>query len=125
MSNSGIREQRLEELKKNLILRAFPLTFITNGIERATSLELHNLRRINHKIPQKHLPYESKFDPRNTEIFQRIENNIQILLKNPKRKAILQNYLIIKAKVSAKLIQQNSNPIGFECGKPKCGAYLY
>ena len=80
------------------------------------------------------LPYITTHNPRNTETYNIIYQNIPLLRQDPRMKKALETHKIIKSKrqpkslkkllTSAKLPTENTTPIVKKCGRPNCGTCI-
>ena len=97
VSNFETRNKRLQELKQTLLERQYPTALIDNGIERANSINIQDLRRTrNNSNTPKTLPYITTHNPRNTETYNIIYQNIPLLRQDPRMKTALKTHKIIK-----------------------------
>ena len=136
VSNVETRNDRLKELKEILIERKYPISLIDHGIERATGIDIEELRTTKDKSETTNvLPYVSTHNPRNTEAFNIKHQDIPLLKKDPRMKTALQTQKIIKSKrqskslkkllTSAKLPTEKTVPVVKKCGRPNCGICVY
>lgn len=132
VSNHQTRDTRLQELKTMLLKRQYPLLLIENGIRRAESINIQTLRKPKQTQDTPNiLPYISTHNPKNTEAYTIIHNNIPLLRLDPRLNKALETHKITKSKrqpkslkkllTSAKLPSTNTTPMVKKCGRPNCG----
>ena len=119
----------------NIFFYMFQKSLIDNGIERAKAIDIQELRRTkNISNTPNTLPYITTHNPRNTETYNIIYQNIPLLRQDPRMKKALETHKIIKSKrqpkslkkllTSAKLPTENTTPIVKKCGRPNCGTCI-
>ncbi|GAB1599900.1 uncharacterized protein LOC115230173 [Argonauta hians] len=132
VSNPQTKIKRLNELKNILIERQYPTTLIQNAITRAQSIDTSELRTTRRNQDQpKHISFISTHNPRNTEAFNIINQNIPYLKRDPRLRDILNKHTLIKCKrqpkslkgllTSAKIPNRNNNYSVTKCHRPNCG----
>ena len=114
-----------------LINRQYPTSLINYGIEKAKSNVTTTSRIFNTTEKMEVIPYVSTYNPRNSEAFNIIHENIPSLMQNPKMKDILDSSNIIKSKRQPKSLKKiltkaefNTNtrtPSVSKCGRSNCG----
>ena len=132
VSNINTRNKRLLELKKILHDRQYPESLIENGIERAKSINIEELRTtkdVSENVSV--LPFISTHNPRNVEVYPFIYQNLPVLRKDPRMKEALGTQKIIKSKrqakslkkllTNAKLPTDIIEPTVKKCGRSNCG----
>ena len=134
VTNIITRDKRLEELKMFLIDRQYPISLITNGIEKAKAMDISELRTNKNKIAKNIVPYISTFNPRHNEIFNIMYNNLPVLNNDERMQKVLQKNTIIKSKrqpkslkkliSSAKLPNRQEHSVT-KCGKLNCETCAY
>ena len=136
ISDNNLRHERLNELKEALINRGFPQPLIENGVKRALSCNIEDLRSSKPKQPaQECITFVTTHNPNNPELFPKIINNLDILQQDDKFSKILRNTKIIKSKrqppnlkkllTNAKFTDTNAQPKVTKCNKPRCGTCSY
>lgn len=98
ISNRDVLHLRLNELNKFLASLKYPQKLIENGIQRALAIEQSELRKTKLKTDEKVIPYVSTHNPRNTEFFTVIQENLPILQNDEIMKGIIDRSHIIKSK---------------------------
>lgn len=81
---------------------------ISNGIKRAKAINSQELRRPKNTVIDTNqiLPYVSSYNPRNTEAFTIINQNVQTLMKDQRMKSALATQKIIKSKRRSKSLKK-------------------
>ena len=98
VSNIEIRDKRLQELKNILLDRQYPSKLIDHGIQRAKAMDIHELRQAKSISAETNvLPYISTHNPRNSEAYNIIYQNLPMLKKDPRMKRALETQKIIKS----------------------------
>jgi len=99
VSNDEIKKQRLEELKTSLIKRNYPISTIEKGIEMASKIPRDELLKPNTNNKNENIiAYVSTHNPKNTEAFNIIKQNENLLKSDPTMETILNENKMIKSK---------------------------
>ena len=138
VSENTNREKRLCELEIFLLQRGYPINVIKNGIEKAKTVPLHELRQEQNTTGSTQvIPYISTFNPKNPEIYSLIHNNISILSNDQRMKRVITENQFIKSKRQSKNLKKiltrakfdetvsNDTPSVIKCGKSNCGTCPY
>ena len=88
----------MNELKTALTHQKYPKRIIENGIEKAMSINKSELRLVREKPNDSLITYVSRFNPKQPELFNAIQQNLLILYEDDLMKEIIQKYTIIKSK---------------------------
>lgn len=136
VSNINHREQRLEELKRFLINRKYPINLIDIGIAKAKTLSKEQLRNKQQQETPEVIPFISTFNPKNPEVFTMIHSNLTILQTDTRMDRIIRQSKIIKSKRQHKNLKKlltkakyeetiTEEPTVKKCGRPNCGTCEY
>ena len=107
VSNEEKKILRLKELKQTLINRNYPKNLINNSIKEALKIPRETLLSVNEKNRTEILPYVSTFNPKNTEAFKIIKNNLPTLLEDKTMSKALKDITIIKSKRQPPNLKKN------------------
>ena len=132
ISEPQILEHRFKELEKLLTKQKYPITLIKGGIEKARKLDRNSLlTEIKDKSSTNIIPFVSTYNPRNPETYQEIQQDVNILKRDPYMNDILKNYKIIKSKrqppnlkhllTKAKFSEIYNTPKVTRCRRSNCG----
>lgn len=135
MTDESTRDQRLEELFLCLKKRKYPESLIRNGIAKAKSTDITELRRVRDKKEEEVIPYVSTHNPKNNEAFEVIYRNLPCLRNDARMLKVCQKSSIIKSKrqskslkkilTNAKLPEKNGVTEVRKCGRPNCSNCSY
>ena len=118
ISDKIIKERRLRELKRILLQRKYPEAVIDFGIQKAASKNIQELRQAKTRNNDNDvIAYVSTYNPRNTEVFNIIYQNLPMLNKDERMKKVLQQYNIIKSKRQPKSLKKLLTSAKFETNK--------
>ena len=91
---------------------------------------LSSLRTVKDKQDEEVIAYVSTFNPRNTEAYGHIRENLKVLQRDTHVKNVLQSYKFIKSKrqernlkkllTRAKFAEKPYTPTVTRCNRPKC-----
>ena len=98
VSDQSQREKRLSELCNSLQKRNYPDTVISEGIKKAKSIPRNTLLSTQTQNKEEVLPYDSTFNPNNTEMFGILKSNMHILTNDQTIREALSESKIIKSK---------------------------
>ena len=128
-------DERFDELKSFLRRQKYPENLITAGINQAKSLDQRSVRTMKDKDDQTLITYVSTHNPMNTEIFNDIQNDLQVLKRDEHMKEGLEPYKIIKSKRQPKHLKKllkrakytdvEDNPKVLRCNRSNCGLCLH
>lgn len=128
---------RLEELHGFLLKQKYPPLLIQDAITKINALNRETLLHTTEKSKDENLiPYVSTFNPHNTEIFQEIQKNKSLLLRDDRLKSIFRSKTFLKSKrqspnlkkllTKAKFSNKQTNIAKVtKCNEPRCGLCKY
>lgn len=124
-------ELRFQELKRFLKRQNYPDNLVEAGISQAKALDMRTARQVKTNETENIIPYVSTFNPRNTEIYGEIRNDLTILQRDNHMKDVLRPYKFIKSKrqeknlkqllTRAKFTEKVEQPKVKRCNRPNCG----
>ena len=133
VSDKTTQDLRLQDLKRTLIERQYPPSLIDLGINKAKKLDPKTLKTPKQTTTSqlKTLLYISTHNPRNSEAYNTIIQNLPLLTSDPKMHDIIKTHKLIKCKkqhkslkrllTNAKLYKTTTKPEVKRCGRPNCG----
>ena len=96
--NSSLRESRLSELKYYLILCKYLENIIMNGIAKAKSIPIEELRSSQDcESSEDIMPYTISYNPNYSDYFKCIKNSFALLKTVPETRTIFHNTKLIKS----------------------------
>lgn len=137
VSSPNIKNKRLDELKKSLVLRQYPKKLIEYGIEKAVKLPRTELLKVHPKENKDIIPYISTFNPNNPEMFGIFKNNINFLHLDKTMNQALKDTSFIKSKRQPPNLKRILTKAEFQdknkskmyhvkiCGRPNCSLCQY
>ena len=111
------QSRRFNSLSSHLKKLGYPSTLIEDAISRARSRDQRDLRQDSHAAenenenPSAVLPFVHSFNPKNPNVFARIQGCLRILNESPKMKAIMDNLTLVPSRRQSpnlKLLLTNS-----------------
>ena len=98
VTNEDTLQVRLNELSLAFKHQNYPVNVIVKGIDKAMKLRKQELRIVREKPDNDIITYVSKFNPKNSELFNSIRENLPILQEDETMNKMLQEFQIIKSK---------------------------
>ena len=130
VSNTELRNTRLNELQSHLLKRNYPVDVIKIGINKAKSLDLQTLRTPREQNQSETLTYIETYNPNYESFSQTINNTLSFLQGSERMKAVLKDKRIIHAKrqapslkrilTKAKFQENNKVHKTAKCGDKRC-----
>ena len=98
VSNSTIRDHRLEDLRRFMKRKQYPEQVITNGIERAKALNRCDLLQPKENSPDNSdIPFVHTFNSANPQVLDVIRNSISLLAPSEQMNNVMNGKKIIAA----------------------------
>ena len=114
VSDSELQNIRLDELRKALLQRAFPISLINKGIDLAKKIPISELRKTKEKKSDDVLPFVTTFNRCNPEIFHEAYKNLNQLRMSERLENLLKETKLIKSKRQPKNLKKLLTSAKFE-----------
>lgn len=136
VTKEDVRNKRLRELEKFLQKQNYPNTIIKKGIEKASALEINELRSAKEKHEtNKILPLVITHNPNNPQVIGTIKENLKFLNNSTKMKSVLDQTKVIVSRrqpknlkrhlMKAQFSSEKITPVVTKCEEPRCGTCNY
>ena len=131
VSEESQRHVRLQQLQQYLKRLKYPNSVIQTGIEKAKELKREDLLLNSEKNQKKIIPYISKYNPNNPNVFSILKKNLPILETDSRMQNVLRDYTIVNCRRQSKSLGATLTTYKYsksvakhlveKCQSPKCG----
>lgn len=135
VSDSSLLRERLIEMASILVHRRYPIEVVKAGITKALQIPREQLLKVRKCTEVNITPFISTHNPKKTELYGILKQNINILENDDTMKRIINNTKIIKCKrqlpnlkrilTKSKFCERDCPKTVSKCNQPRCGLCDY